>query len=287
MVALEVSLPSLRRSLVRSLLPVARRAPSFPPPLRSPARCAPPARRSLAATRCRGSVAAPRSPEPVAPADRTVPPAAGTDPPSTRAGRGAGGRGAAGRSPGRNQGWAGGGDAGVPELRSRSELRSVAGARGRTIGSRREPSHPTKCDAPKGLRRAAIGARKDRFGAARRAGAAPERGGGPGLRPERAPCPVRADGPEPALSGRAGQVSGRSRDPRIPHGGWAGDSSNSPARSHSRLFPGSLCVCKLPARGASGAERSPARGWSTLFQLGRPRRTDPGELRDPAPGPGP
>jgi hypothetical protein len=36
MVALEVSLPSLRRSLVRSLLPVARRAPSFPPPLRSP-----------------------------------------------------------------------------------------------------------------------------------------------------------------------------------------------------------------------------------------------------------
>lgn len=160
MVALEVSLPSLRRSLVRSLLPVARRAPSFPPPLRSPARCAPPARRSLAATRSRGSVAAPRSPEPVAPADRTVPPAAGTEPPSTRSGRGAGGRGAAGRSPGRNQGWAGGGDAGVPEPRSRSELRSVAGARGRAIGSRRELSHPTKCDAPKGLRRAAIGARK-------------------------------------------------------------------------------------------------------------------------------
>ncbi|MEJ1287987.1 hypothetical protein NN561_019016 [Cricetulus griseus] len=86
---------------------------------------------------------APRSPEPAAPAGRTVPPAAGTEPPSARSGRGAGGRGTAGRSPGRNQGWAGGGDAGVPEPRSRSELRSVAGARGRTIGSRREPSHPT------------------------------------------------------------------------------------------------------------------------------------------------
>lgn len=156
---------------------------------------------------------------------------------------------------------------------------------GRTIGSRREPSHPTKCDAPKGLRRAAFGARK--IASERRAGAAPASGGGPGLRPERAPCPVRADGPEPALSGRAGQVGGRFRDPRDPGGGWAGDSSNSLARSLSRLLPGSLCVCKLPARGASGAERSPARGRSTLFQLGRPRRTDPGELRDPAPGPGP
>lgn len=255
MVALEVSLPSLRRSLVCSLLPVARRAPSFPPPLRSPARCAPPARRSLAATRSRGSVAAPRSPEPVDPADRTVPPAAGTEPPSTRSGRGAGGRGAAGRSPGRNQGWAGGGDAGVPEPRSRSELRSVAGARGRTIGSRREPSHLTKCDAPKGLRRAAIGARK--IASERRAGAAPASGGGPGLRLERAPCPVRADGPEPALSGRAGQVGGRSRDPRDPGGGWAGDSSNSPARSLSRLLPAYFVFANCPpeARRAPGGAR--------------------------------
>lgn len=62
MVALEVSLPSLRRLLVRSLLLVALRAPSFPPPLRSPARCAPPARRSLAATRSHSQPGLSRSP---------------------------------------------------------------------------------------------------------------------------------------------------------------------------------------------------------------------------------
>lgn len=221
MVALEVGLPSLHRSLVRSLarsLPPPRlspRAPSFPfqpasPAPSRPAR-APPARSHLHSGLSR-SPSESGAGRPCGPDSAT---GCRDGAPSPRGGRGAGGGGAAGRSPGRNQGWAGGGDAGVREPWSRSERTSVAGAPGRrsTAAGAGRAAHKVRCPGgarARGGRRGAArreDARELR-GAGRRGGAAPAGGGGPGLRPERAPCPARADGPEPARSGRAGQVGG-------------------------------------------------------------------------------
>lgn len=259
MVALEVGLPSLPPSaacsLAPSLRPGSRRAPSFP--LRPPPRLRPPRLRTARSQPLAAGLS--RSPSESGagrPCGPDSAPGGRDGAPIQRGGRGAGGGGAAGRSPGRNQGWAGGGDAGVPEPRSRSS--EPASREDREGGAPPEPAElPAKCDAPAGLGRAAAAgaARREDApelrGAGRRGRAAPAGGGGPGLRPERAPCPARADGPEPARSGRAGQVGG-GPSPGTRSGGWAGDQTNSRARALSRPLPGSLCVCKLPAGAAPG-----------------------------------
>ncbi|XP_049728565.1 translation initiation factor IF-2-like [Elephas maximus indicus] len=278
MVALEVGLPSLplARSLARSLLPASPRAPSFSLHSSSSVPSCP-ARTSPARSHSQPGLS--RSPSESGAGRPCGPDSAAGDrdgPPSPRGGRGAGGGSAAGRSPGRNQGWAGGGDAGVREPRSRSKRASVAGEPGRRSGAgASRAAHRVPC--PGGAR-----ARGGRRGAARREdarelrdagrrrGAAPAGGGGPGLRLERAPCRWRA-GPGPGDAG----------------GGWAGDQTNSLSRALSCPLTGSLCVCKLPAGDAPGAGRSRARAGALCSSLGRPRRTDPAQKRHPAPGPGP
>lgn len=269
MVALEVGLPSLPPPPARSLPPSARapRAPSFP--LHPPPRLRPPRLRAAGSQ----PLAARAQSQPLGVPSR--PPlwtglcGPRTEPPSLRGGRGAGGGGAAGRSPGRNQGWAGGGDAGVPEPRSRSERTSVAGGPGRrsTAGANRA-AHKVRCPGGARARGGRRGAEGGRPGAARRWAA--RRGSPSGrrraraARPERAPCPARADGPEPARSGRAGQVGGGpSPGTRV----GAGPATRpTPELAHS--LARSLAHFVFANCPREPRREEPGPGRRTLFQLG-------------------
>lgn len=201
MVALEVGLPSLHRSLAPSS-PALRALPPSPSTPRPPPPPAPPARRPLAATRSPGSVAAPRSPEPAAPADRTARPAAGTEPPAREEGAA---QAAAARRGGARAGTRAGPGAGTPGSRSPGAGASEQASReDREGGAPPERAElPTKCDAPAGLGRAAAGA-------ARRGGRTPGSCAAPGGaegQPQRAAAGRGCDPSEPhaprGLTGRS------------------------------------------------------------------------------------